>query len=84
MIKTALHIDGMACNMCESHINDVIRRTFRVHKVTSSHKSGITEILSDEPIPEEHLREAIHPTGYTVLSYAAEPYEKKRHLLFRR
>lgn len=84
MIKTTLHIDGMACNMCESHINDVIRRTFRVKKVTSSHKKGTTEILSEEPIPEDSLREAINPTGYTVVSYFAEPHDGKRHLLFQR
>ncbi len=27
MIKTVLEIDGMMCNMCEAHMNDVIRRT---------------------------------------------------------
>ena len=31
-------IDGMMCGMCESHINDVIRKNFQVHKVRSSHK----------------------------------------------
>lgn len=83
MIKTTLRIDGMACNMCESHINDTIRQHFAVKKVTSSHKKGTTEILSEAPIPEQSLREAIDPTGYKVLSYFAEPYER-RHLLFNR
>lgn len=84
MIKTTLRIDGMACSMCASHINDVIRRTFPVKKVASSHKNGTAEILSDEPIPENKLREAIDSTGYKVLSYVAEPCEKERHLLFQR
>ena len=35
MIETILKIDGMACGMCESHINDVVRRTCDVKKVTS-------------------------------------------------
>ena len=37
MVKTVLTIDGMACGMCESHVNDAIRNALRVKKVTSSH-----------------------------------------------
>ena len=36
MIKTTLKIDGMMCGMCESHMNDVIRKNFKIKKVTSS------------------------------------------------
>ena len=38
MVETKLRIDGMACGMCESHINDAIRNNFDVKKVKSSHK----------------------------------------------
>ena len=48
MVKTVLTIDGMACGMCESHVNDAIRNALRVKKVTSSHAKGETEILSEE------------------------------------
>lgn len=30
MIKTVLKIDGMACGMCEAHVNDAIRKAFTV------------------------------------------------------
>ena len=39
MIKTTLKIDGMMCGMCESHMNDLIRKNFQVNKVTSSAKT---------------------------------------------
>ena len=84
MIQTTLGIDGMMCSMCEAHINDVIRREFAVKKVSSSHTKNQTVILSDAPLSEEKLREAIGKTGYTVLSVAAEPYEKKGFSLFRK
>lgn len=29
MIKTILKIDGMMCGMCESHMNDVIRKILK-------------------------------------------------------
>ena len=77
MIETILKVDGMACGMCESHINDTVRNKFSVQKVTSSHTKGETVILSEEDISEEALRAVIEPTGYKVLGYASEPYEKK-------
>ena len=77
MVQITLKIDGMACGMCESHINDAVRAKFPVKKVTSSHAKGETVILSDEDISEETLRAVIEPTGYKVLGYASEPYEKK-------
>lgn len=50
MTKTTLKIDGMMCGMCESHMNDAIRSHFKVKKVTSSHASGETVIISEEPL----------------------------------
>ena len=77
MIRTTLKIDGMACGMCESHINDAVRKSFVVKKVTSSHSKGLTEILSDNPLDEENLKLTIKEMGYTVLSVKTEEYVKK-------
>ena len=46
MIQTTLKVNGMMCGMCESHINDVVRKTAQVKKVTSSHTKGETVIVS--------------------------------------
>ena len=77
MVKTTLAIDGMICGMCESHVNDAVRAAASVKKVSSSHKKGICEIVSDAPPDEAALRGAIEATGYHVLSYRSEPFEKK-------
>lgn len=77
MIETILKVDGMACGMCESHINDTVRNRFPVQKVTSSYTKGETVILSPEPLDEQALRAAISTTGYTVTAVDAHPYEKK-------
>ena len=77
MNKITVKIDGMMCGMCESHINDAIRRAFPVKKVTSSHTKGETVILTESEIDEAALRAAVDATGYRVLSVKAEPYEKK-------
>lgn len=84
MVKTTLGIDGMMCGMCESHVNDTVRKSFDVKKVTSSHSKGVTEIISESPIDEDKLKAAIGETGYTVTSVKSEPYEKKGFSLFRK
>ena len=77
MIQTTVKISGMACSMCEAHVNDTIRAAFPVKKVSSSHTKGETVILSREPLDEDALRAAIDATGYTVGDVRAVPYEKK-------
>ncbi len=80
MIKTTIKVDGMACNMCEAHVNEAVRNAFDVKKVKSSHSKGITEIVSKESLDEAKLKEAIEQTGYEVGEITSEPYKKK--LLF--
>lgn len=80
MLKMTLKIDGMACGMCEAHINDVVRKQFDVKKITSSHSKGLTEIITETELDETALREAIGATGYKVLDIRTEPYKKKGFL----
>lgn len=77
MWKITIQVSGMMCGMCESHINDTIRRTFSVKKVTSSHTKGQTVLVTQEDIPDEALREAIMQTGYEPGAITREPYVKK-------
>ncbi|MEY8308625.1 heavy metal-associated domain-containing protein [Erysipelotrichaceae bacterium 51-3] len=84
MEKTVLKIDGMMCGMCESHINQVIYKQFDVKKVTSSHRKGTTEILSEKPLDQEALKQAIGQTGYSLQGISAEPYAAKKFSLFHR
>ena len=77
MIQTTVQVSGMACSMCEAHVNDAVRSALNVKKVTSSHAKGETVILSDEPLDEGKLRETINATGYQVGGISSAPYEKK-------
>lgn len=77
MLKITARVDGMQCGMCEAHVNDAVRKAFDVKKVTSSHTKNQTVILSEQPIDEQALRDAINRTGYEVTSLTSEPYEKK-------
>ena len=77
LIEVAMRIDGMMCGMCESHVNDAVRKAFPVKKVNSSHGKGQTVILTEQDLDEQAVRDAVNATGYTVTSFSKEPYEKK-------
>lgn len=77
MVKTTASIDGMMCPMCESHVNDMIRKNFRVKKVSSSHKKNEAYIVSEEALTKEELETALREMGYHCLGVSSEPYRKK-------
>ena len=81
MLKITMEIDGMMCGMCQSHINDAIRREFKVKKVTSSHTKRQTVILTEKPLDEDRLRKVIDETGYKVMSIETVEEEKRGGLL---
>ena len=87
MVKTVLKIDGMMCGMCESHMNDLIRKNFKVKKVTSSAKDGETVIISDTDIDIPFAKKEIKAIGYEKKGFFRSQLSKehvlpgKRHLL---
>ena len=72
MVKIIANIDGMACSMCEAHVNDAIRKNPKVKKVKSSHRKGQTIIISQEDISQEDIKKALEGTGYEVKDIVAE------------
>ena len=77
MNKYILNIEGMRCGMCESHVNDTIRKNFNVKKVTSSHLSNETVIITIDEISDEKFHEVIDPTGYELKGIKKEEATKK-------
>lgn len=76
MIKITLQLEGMNCPMCELKVNESLRDAFSVKKVTSSHARGITELITEEEIPTQAVREVIEAKGFRVLDVRSEPYSK--------
>ena len=78
MIETTVYVDGMMCGMCESHVNDAVRKAFpEAKKVSSSHTKGQTVIQSEQELDEQKLRD-----GYEVKGVKSAPYEKKGFFSF--
>ena len=78
MNKVTLKISGMACGMCEAHMNDTVRKTLaKAEKVRSSFKKGETEFLYEGDFDHQALIDAISQTGYDCTEILTEPYQKK-------
>lgn len=77
MWKYTIQVDGMMCGMCESHVNDAVRKAFPVKKVTSSRSKKETVVITEMELDQETLRAAISATGYDVGEIRKEPWQKK-------
>ena len=53
MVEITVGIEGMACGMCEAHINEAVRNAFKVEKVSSSHTKKRTVIIAKQDILEQ-------------------------------
>ena len=67
----------MMCGMCETHVNDAIRKACPVKKVNSSRCNNQNAILSETELDTEALMNTIRGTGYEVGAIQQEPYKKR-------
>ena len=77
MVEIAVGIEGMACGMCEAHINEAVRNAFEVKKVSSSHTKKRAVIIAEQDIPEQEVKNVVAKAGYNAVSVSSKPYEKK-------
>ncbi len=77
MIKITVDVEGMACGMCEAHVNEAVRNAFGVKKVTSSHAKKQTVIIAQQDISDQELKDVVAKAGYDAVTISREPYEKK-------
>ena len=77
MVELTIEVEGMKCGMCESHVNDVVRRVSGVKKVNSLHSKNQTVVVADDGVNQEEIVKAITAQGYGVGRTEAKPYEKR-------
>ncbi len=77
MKEITLKVEGMQCGMCESHVNDTVRKAANIKKVTSSHVEGKTVVICEDNVDVDVIKNAIQKDGYNVGEVDVKPYEKK-------
>ena len=63
-----LNVFDMRCGMCEMHIEDLVRKNFKVKKVKANRFKNLLTISSNEELDLEKVKEAIKATGYKIES----------------
>ena len=76
MWKYTMEVKGMRCGMCEAHMNEAIRRDFKVKKVTSSHTKNETVIISEDELDEQALKATVTAQGYDAGAITKAPHKK--------
>lgn len=77
MIELTIKVEGMMCGMCESHVNDAVRRVNGVKKVSSSHSKAKTVVIAEESVDSDSIVEAIRSQGYGVGDVERKPFVKR-------
>lgn len=80
LVQYTLSVRRMMCGMCETHIQDVIRRNFEVVKVKANRHKQVVVILSKIPFDESKLAEVMNSTGYPYLGIIDKRIIEKKGL----
>ena len=82
MIKTIVKIEGMMCHNCEAHMVKAFEESFKLKKASASHENAQAELISENELDADKLRETVEAAGYKYVSTKSEPYVKKGISLF--
>ncbi len=77
MNKYILGIDGMACGMCEMHVEDKLRKAIKLKKVNASHIKNNVVVITELELSEEDFKKILDPTGYRITSFEKSVAVKK-------
>ena len=69
MNKYIIGIDGMACGMCELHVEEAIEKKVYTKKVKASRCKKQVVVFSELSLEESDFKDILDPTGYRVTSF---------------
>lgn len=79
MKKITLKIEGMRCPMCETHVNDAIRKALNENLKSvkaSASKANAVIVINSDSFDKDKLVLAIEEQGYKVIDCQIEDYAK--------
>ena len=77
MNKYILGIDGMACGMCELHVEEAITKKLKVKKAKASHIKNNLIVIIEDNLSGEDFKKILDPTGYRITSFERTTAVKK-------
>lgn len=70
MIRTRIEVRNMACEMCEAHVIEAVRKILshgEARRIRASHRRNEVTIESEAPLSESLVRECIRSIGETAI-----------------
>lgn len=67
-----LEVLDMRCGMCESHIEDTVRKNFDIKKVVANRHKNLVTVYSNEELDIERIKQVISATGYRLMNIVKE------------
>lgn len=77
MNKFILGIDGMACSMCEAHVQNAIRKNIKIESVKASRTKKNLIVITPVDLTEVDFHTILDPTGYRITSFKKDVAVKK-------
>ena len=77
MVQVVTQVDGMRCEMCESHVCDQLRKIPGVKRAKASHSRNTATVVAEDNIDLVALKAAVMTQGYRVGEISTVPYQKK-------
>lgn len=77
MKEVVFSVDGMKCEMCESHVCDQLRKVEGVKKAKASHRKGIATAIAEDDADIGKMKANIESQGYRINGTDSHPYTKK-------
>lgn len=77
MKEITLKVEGMQCGMCESHVNDTVRKAANVKKVTSSHVEGKTVVICEDNVDVDVIKTQFKRTATTSVKWTSNRMKRK-------
>lgn len=83
MVETTVHVGGMMCSMCETHIKEALRKAVPDgKKFSASHAKGIATFQTESAPDAAAVEAAIRATGYDFNGLETGEVAKKGFHLF--
>ena len=67
MKEMNIKVEGMMCAGCENRVQNAVKLLAGVEEVTANHENGTVNVVADENITVERVKEAIEDLGFDIV-----------------
>lgn len=70
MGRKTLSVTGMSCTGCEQNVEEALTKLGGVNRVEADHEGDAVEVVVEDAVADDDIRDAIEQAGYDVATSA--------------